>query len=61
MNDKDPAAGVVRSRPPVHQSTLVRSDRRHTFEVFVRTIAARRRGPGKGLMNVYLYPAIATS
>lgn len=34
-----PAAAVTPlQRPPVRQSTLVRSGRRHTFEVFVRTI-----------------------
>ncbi|WP_328475538.1 SRPBCC domain-containing protein [Actinoplanes sp. NBC_00393] len=27
-------------RPPIRQSTLVRSDREHTFEVFVRDIGA---------------------
>jgi uncharacterized protein YndB with AHSA1/START domain len=32
------AAVTPVARPPVRQSTLVRSDRRHTFEVFVRTI-----------------------
>ena len=37
---RDPAqAPVVRlRRPPVRQSTMVRSDRQHTFDVFVRTI-----------------------
>jgi hypothetical protein len=35
----EPAGGVVRSlRPPVHASTLVRSDVSHTFTVFVATI-----------------------
>jgi hypothetical protein len=27
-------------RPPIRQSTLVRNDRAHTFEVFVRDIGA---------------------
>ena len=35
----EPLASVVERRPPpVRQSTLVRSDVAHTFEVFVRTI-----------------------
>lgn len=38
----DPAGGTVvpLRRPPVRQSTVVRSDRAHTFEVFVATIGA---------------------
>jgi hypothetical protein len=36
----DPGEGTVLPlrRPPVHQSVVVRSDRAHTFEVFVATI-----------------------
>jgi hypothetical protein len=34
-----PAVAVLR-RPPVRQSTLVRSDVRHTFDTFVNTIGA---------------------
>jgi len=40
-NDKQaPLAGTVTAlrRPPVRQSVLVRSDRQHTFDTFVRTI-----------------------
>ena len=33
-----PVAATAMPRPPVRQSTLVRSSRQHTFEVFVRTI-----------------------
>lgn len=33
-----PGAVITLRRPPVRQSTLVRSDRRHTFDAFVRTI-----------------------
>jgi hypothetical protein len=37
----DTAATVTRlRRPPVHASTLVRSDAAHTFDTFVRTIGA---------------------
>ncbi len=38
----DPAGGTVLPlrRPPVRQSTVVRSDRAHTFDVFVATIGA---------------------
>jgi hypothetical protein len=32
------ARSLRRSTPPVHASTLVRSDRAHTFDAFVRTI-----------------------
>jgi hypothetical protein len=40
-SDTGPAGSVtVLRRPPVRQSTLVRSDVRHTFETFVRTIGA---------------------
>jgi uncharacterized protein YndB with AHSA1/START domain len=37
---RDPAQATVTPlrRPPVRQSTVVRSDREHTFDVFVRTI-----------------------
>jgi uncharacterized protein YndB with AHSA1/START domain len=37
---REPARGTVTPlrRPPVRQSTVVRSDLEHTFEVFVRTI-----------------------
>ena len=37
---RDPAQAPVvpLRRPPVRQSTMVRSDRQHTFDVFVRTI-----------------------
>jgi uncharacterized protein YndB with AHSA1/START domain len=37
---RDPARAPVipLRRPPVRQSTVVRSDREHTFDVFVRTI-----------------------
>jgi hypothetical protein len=35
---QQPAAAVTALRPPVRQSTLVRSGRQHTFEVFVGTI-----------------------
>ena len=37
---RDPARATVvpLRRPPVRQSTVVRSDRAHTFDVFVRTI-----------------------
>jgi uncharacterized protein YndB with AHSA1/START domain len=40
MAGEQRAAGGVTTlrRPPVRQSTLVRSDRRHTFDTFVRTI-----------------------
>jgi uncharacterized protein YndB with AHSA1/START domain len=39
MTSEQPAATATSlRRPPVRQSTLVRSGRRHTFEVFVRTI-----------------------
>jgi uncharacterized protein YndB with AHSA1/START domain len=39
MTPEQPAAiATSLPRPPVRQSTLVRSDRRHTFDVFVRTI-----------------------
>ena len=31
---------TVRTRPPVRQSTIVRSDVEHTFDAFVRTIGA---------------------
>jgi uncharacterized protein YndB with AHSA1/START domain len=38
-SEQKPAATVTAfRRPPVRQSTLVRSDRRHTFDTFVRTI-----------------------
>jgi uncharacterized protein YndB with AHSA1/START domain len=38
-SDRQPAPAVsALQRPPVRQSALVRSDRRHTFDVFVRTI-----------------------
>lgn len=37
--EPNPAAGArTLRRPPVRQSTLVRSDLRHTFDTFVRTI-----------------------
>jgi uncharacterized protein YndB with AHSA1/START domain len=37
--EPQPPAGVTAlRRPPVRQSTLVRSDRRHTFDTFVTTI-----------------------
>ena len=37
-----PASGTVTAlrRPPVRQSIVVRSGRRHTFDTFVRTIGA---------------------
>ena len=39
MTSEQPTATATSlRRPPVRQSTLVRSDRRHTFDVFVRTI-----------------------
>jgi len=40
MTTGSPAAANVTPlrRPPVRQATVVRSDQRHTFEVFVRTI-----------------------
>jgi hypothetical protein len=40
QHSKGSAAGTVTAlrRPPVRQSVLVRSDRQHTFEVFVATI-----------------------
>jgi uncharacterized protein YndB with AHSA1/START domain len=34
----EPGSVTALRRPPVRQSTLVRSDRRHTFDTFVRTI-----------------------
>ena len=34
----EPGRVTALRRPPVRQSTLVRSDRRHTFDTFVRTI-----------------------
>src|SRR4030088_2515497 len=38
-NEPDPPATVTAlRRPPVRQSTVVRSDLRHTFDTFVRTI-----------------------
>lgn len=36
--EANPAIPVVPLRPPIRRSTLVRSDRAHTFDVFVRTI-----------------------
>ena len=40
QHSRGSAAGTVTAlrRPPVRQSVLVRSDRQHTFEVFVATI-----------------------
>src|SRR5215469_5674927 len=39
MTSEQPTATATSlRRPPVRQSPLVRSDRRHTFDVFVRTI-----------------------
>jgi len=35
---REPAQVTPLRRPPVRQSTVVRSDREHTFDVFVRTI-----------------------
>jgi uncharacterized protein YndB with AHSA1/START domain len=35
---REPGSVTALRRPPVRQSTLVRSDRRHTFDTFVRTI-----------------------
>jgi len=35
---QEPGRMTALRRPPVRQSTLVRSDRRHTFDTFVRTI-----------------------
>ena len=35
---QEPGRVTALRRPPVRQSTLVRSDRRHTFDTFVRTI-----------------------
>ena len=35
-----PGRAAVLRRPPVRQSTTVRSDARHTFDTFVRTIGA---------------------
>ena len=35
---QEPGRVMALRRPPVRQSTLVRSDRRHTFDTFVRTI-----------------------
>lgn len=35
-----PQETPVRSHPPVHQSTIVRSDVEHTFEAFVRMIGS---------------------
>ncbi len=41
MADQDrPATVTALRRPPVRQATVVRSDVRHTFDVFVRTIGA---------------------
>jgi hypothetical protein len=44
MTDDDqagsPRAVTALRRPPVRQSIVVRSSRRHTFETFVRTIGA---------------------
>lgn len=37
-SQQQPATVAALRRPPVRQSTLVRSDRRHTFDTFVRTI-----------------------
>lgn len=38
-SQRQPIAAVTAlRRPPVRQSALIRSDRRHTFEAFVRTI-----------------------
>ena len=36
----EPGSVTALRRPPVRRSTTVRSDARHTFEVFVRTIGA---------------------
>ena len=36
----EPAVVLPLRRPPIRQSTVVGSDRRHTFEVFVATIGA---------------------
>lgn len=42
MTEDNQAAGTVTAlrRPPVRQSIVVRSGRRHTFDTFVRTIGA---------------------
>ncbi len=37
---REPAVVLPLRRPPIRQSTVVGSDRRHTFEVFVATIGA---------------------
>ena len=37
-SQQESATVAAMRRPPVHQSTLVRSDRRHTFDTFVATI-----------------------
>jgi hypothetical protein len=39
MSGQDPVPSTLR-RPPVRQSTLVRSDRQHTFDTFVHTVGA---------------------
>lgn len=39
MSSDDPSVVALR-RPPVRQTTMVRSDIEHTFDVFVRTIGA---------------------
>jgi uncharacterized protein YndB with AHSA1/START domain len=38
MTNETPGNVTTLRRPPVRQSTLVRSDREHTFDTFVRTI-----------------------
>jgi uncharacterized protein YndB with AHSA1/START domain len=38
MTNETPGNVTTLRRPPVWQSTLVRSDREHTFDTFVRTI-----------------------
>lgn len=38
MSSSGQAGRTVTARPPVRQATVVRSDRAHTFDTFVRTI-----------------------
>ena len=67
MSTTEPIASVTAlRRPAVHASTLVRSDVEHTFEVFVRTIAAwwpvrRLSAGGARVQNVTLEPQVGGS
>jgi hypothetical protein len=56
-----PATVTALRRPPVRQSTVVRSDMRHTFDTFVRTIGPASRPASQVESVTKAYPFIPLS